>query len=311
MIASMVAAAVMTSADWEVADRPEGAVRFLVWNIQRGSKNFDKGPEKALDVVKAVDPDVALLQESYDIDGDRPQLGIWMADQLDWHAHQATSPHLNVLSRWKPTETFFHADWHGLGARFEPTPGQSFVAYSIWIDYRAYVTYHLRDNPDATDEELLECETKNSSRFDQAKAILAHLREKGHDGEDEQVFVGGDWNCPSHLDWTKATAEAFPLRRALDLPVSKAVHKEGFTDTFRVVHPDPVKNPANTWSPLFRSEAMDRIDRLYTKGSSGGKKLVPVQAFTLPWPYEDADIEQADRKFPSDHSAVVIDFVWK
>ena len=293
-----------------IQEKPENGVRFLVWNIQRGSNNFEDGPEKALKTIKAVDPDVALLQESYDVDGDRPQLGIWMAGELGWNAYQSTSPHLCILSKQKPVETFFHHDWHGLGARFQIDKNRRFTAYSIWIDWRSYVGSYLRDNPDATDEEVLEGETKRSSRFDQATALLEHLKEENRLNKNEQLFVGGDWNCPSHLDWTEETEKAFHWRRNLPLPVSTMMQENGFLDTFRAVHPNPVSDPANTWSPLYRSDVMNRIDRLYSLAPNDGPKLVPVKAFTLPYPYEDERIPQAKREFPSDHAAVVIDFVW-
>jgi hypothetical protein len=314
-VLSLLLASTQTHAvPWEIAERPEGAVRIMVWNVLRGGNEVDDGPDKALAIIREVDPDVVLLQESYDIADDRPQLGIWMAGELGWHTYQASSPHLNVLSRWEPIETYFHADWHGLGARFEPEGQNPFVAYSIWIDWRAYTPYHLRDNPQATDAELLACETRDSSRYQQARAILAHLRNEGHLEADVPLLVGGDWNCPSHLDWTAETEAALPFRRDLPLPVSRAVHNAGFLDAFREVHPDPVAVPGDTWSPMYWApdipEPMDRIDQLYFKNPDAGG-YVPVQAFTLPQPYENPETEQADRLFPSDHSAVVIDLVWR
>ncbi|MFW5697170.1 MAG: endonuclease/exonuclease/phosphatase family protein [Fimbriimonadaceae bacterium] len=301
------------SVPWEIAERPEGAVRVMVWNVLRGGNEVEDGPDKALEIIRAADPDVVLLQESYDIEDDRPQLGIWMAEELGWHTYQGSSPHLNVLSRWEPSETYFHADWHGLGARFEPEGHEPFVAYSIWIDWRAYTPYKLRDEPEATDAELLACETEESSRYRQARAILAHLRTVGHLEAEVPLLVGGDWNCPSHLDWTAETEAAIPFRRNLPLPVSRALYSAGFSDAFRLIHPDPVAVPGDTWSPMYWAldipEPMDRIDRLYVKNPEAGG-YVPVQAFTLPQPYEDPSVAQADRLFPSDHSAVVVDLVW-
>ncbi|MHC4895277.1 MAG: endonuclease/exonuclease/phosphatase family protein, partial [Planctomycetota bacterium] len=54
-------------------------LRVLVWNAWRGGNEVDLGPEKVLEVVRSVDPDVVLMQESYDIDGERPTLGRWVA----------------------------------------------------------------------------------------------------------------------------------------------------------------------------------------------------------------------------------------
>lgn len=290
-----------------------GDIRVMVWNVQRGSNNFDDGPEKSLAWIRAVDPDVVLMQESYDIDGDRPNLGHWLAGELGWNDYQGDSPHLCVLTPLEIEQTYFHEPWHALGATLRQDE-RTFIAYSIWIDYRAYTPYALRDDPEATNEDLLRNETERSGRLDQATAIIEHLREQGHVDGTVPLVVGGDWNCPSHLDWTADTELTFRFRRDLDLPVSRAMADAGFEDAFRVVHPNPVNAPGITWSPLFRGTpdepgTADRIDRLYMDVAPDAA-LVPVAAFTLPLVYEDAGIPQASRRFPSDHAAVVIDLVW-
>jgi len=296
-------------------------VRVVVWNIQRGGNHFDDGPEKALAIIEATDADVCLLQESYDIEGDRPTLGQWMADTLNaqgsgqtWTAWQGQSPHLCVLTRLRVAERHTHEPWHGVGATLADGLGRRFVAWSIWLDWRDYLPHALRDHPERTDEQLLASESVGSSRLPQARALLERLGDVGHLDAGVPVLVGGDFNCPSHLDWTRDTALVYRFRRPLPLPVSLAMADAGFADAFRAVHPEPVQHPGITWSPLFRGtldkpETAERIDRLYTHASTPA--LRPVGAWTLPGVYEDADVARADRAFPSDHAAVVIDLRWQ
>ena len=52
-------------------DPDENRLRVLVWNVLHGANDVDEGPEKALAIIRSVVPDIVLLQESYDIDGDR------------------------------------------------------------------------------------------------------------------------------------------------------------------------------------------------------------------------------------------------
>ncbi|HJO15822.1 MAG TPA: hypothetical protein QF800_02925, partial [Phycisphaerales bacterium] len=54
--------------------QPDG-LRVLVWNVLHGGNDIEQGPDKALAIIKHLEPDIVLLQESYDIDGDRPLLG--------------------------------------------------------------------------------------------------------------------------------------------------------------------------------------------------------------------------------------------
>ena len=285
---------------------PEDSLRVMAWNVLHGSNDVDRGPEKTLAVIREAAPDVILMQESYDIDGDRPKLGKWLSEQLDWNYHQAESPHLCVLTPLELEAEFFHHQWHGLGALLTDEQGRSCLAWSIWLDYRSFITYELRDNPDMSDEELLAAEHVRSARLPQATALIEHLKGEGHLSADIPVIVGGDWNTPSHLDWTTDTARVFKRRRALPLPVSIAMRDAGFTDTFRMVHPDPVQQPGITWSPMFRmsgdtEQGFDRIDRIYLKNPAkpvGDWTLHPVAATVLPIPWEDDSIEILQRQFP-------------
>lgn len=292
----------------------------LVWNVLHGANDVEEGPEKALRVIRDADPDLVLMQESYDINGDRPTLGRWLAAQLGWQCHQADSPHLCVLSKDPIQTRFFHHPWHGVGVRVRDAAAREFVAYSIWIDYRAFLGYELRDNPQISDEELLLAESVRSARLPQARALLTHIEEQGHFELDVPLLVGGDWNSPSHLDWTPDTARIYRHRRALPIPVSLAMQDAGFIDTFRSIHPDPVQRPGITWTPMFRTpesgkeQAFDRIDRLYLRNPAvrpNRWRLRPTEARVLPQRWADEETPTIQHGFPSDHCAVWMSLAWE
>jgi endonuclease/exonuclease/phosphatase family metal-dependent hydrolase len=297
-------------------------LRVMVWNVLHGANDVEQGAEKTLAIIRAAQPDIVMMQESYDIDGDRPRLGEWLAGELGWHQHQAESKHLCVLTPLTIDATFFHHEWHGVGAKLTDAKGRSLLAWSTWIDWRSFITYELRDTPTISDEALLAAEHTRSQRVQQADAIITHLQEEGQLAAEVPLLVGGDWNCPSHLDWTVDTARVFKNRRALPLPVSRAMAQAGFADTFRSVYPSPVQHPGITWSPMFRGQGADgtakaqgfgRIDRLYLKNPAnpvGGWTLRPVAGHVLPQVWEDEAIPAPQRAFPSDHGAVVMDLEW-
>ena len=294
-------------------------LRVLVWNVLHGSNDVDNGPEKTLGIIRDSGADLVLLQESYDIDGERPKLGEWLAGELGWKHWQGESAHLCVLTRLDIEATFFHHPWHGVGAELRDSQGRSFIAWSIWIDWRAYITRELRDNPDMSDVELLAAEDVRSARLPQAKAILDHLEEIGHRRANIPVLVGGDWNTPSHLDWTEDTQRVYKHRRNLPLPVSLAMQDAGFKDAFREVHPNPVQRPGITWSPMFRESdgkvtGFERIDRLYLRNPSKPRNdwiLSPQSGRVLPQRWEDNSTPIEMRQFPSDHGAVLVDLLWE
>jgi endonuclease/exonuclease/phosphatase family metal-dependent hydrolase len=92
-------------------------------------------------------------------------------------------------------------------------------------------------------------------------------------------FLVGDFNAPSHQDYTAATVGLRPqMRWPIRWPVSSLLARRGFTDTFRGKHGDPARHPGITWpsgrprSPDSwnpRSDApRDRIDQIWVAGGS-------------------------------------------
>ena len=76
------------------------------------------------------------------------------------------------------------------------------------------------------------------------------------------------------------------------------MEKNGFSDSYREIHADPLKERGITWSPTFTNAFKDRIDYIYYKGN----EIKPIQSFT---------ISKHPVKYPSDHAAVVTVFGFK
>jgi exonuclease III len=118
--------------------------------------------------------------------------------------------------------------------------------------------------------------------------------------------VVGDFNEPSHLDWTEAAAKAgrHPIKVAY--PTSTEMAKVGFSDSYRTIYPDEMKNPGITWSPAYQvgdpRTHHDRIDFVYYKGKGLEVKEVKI----LGENEENADLVVSP--YPSDHRAVVATF---
>ncbi|SDI59445.1 hypothetical protein SAMN05421869_106213 [Nonomuraea jiangxiensis] len=87
------------------------------------------------------------------------------------------------------------------------------------------------------------------------------------------VVLTGDFNSPSHLDWTRAVADAREdVPFAVNWPVSAALAKAGLHDTYREAHSDPVAVAGFTWTPggpeTDAHEVYDRIDWVLRAGPS-------------------------------------------
>ena len=299
-----------TSAQANTPSENPDTLRVLVCNLWHGGNEINNGPEKALQLIKDSGADICLLQESHDIKGPRPKFGLWAAEELGWNAWMGDSTHLCVLSPYKFKQTFIRSKQHCVGAELEDHKGRTIHAFTVWIESKHYTPYHLRDHPQSTDAELLACETTHSRRLKQATGILRYLEQNKLDSLQTPLLVGGDWNNPSHLDWTQGVEEVFPPRRPLPFPVSMQMEKNGFIDIYRNLYPDPFTHPGNTWTPLRSSVPQDRIDRLYYKSNQAVPQLRPVRTTLYPEVLEDESIPTPERQFSSDHAALLIEFEW-
>lgn len=126
------------------------------------------------------------------------------------------------------------------------------------------------------------------------------------------VLLVGDFNTPSHLDWTAATKDSLCGYGPVERPATKIIEDAGMKDSYRVAHPDPKAVPGDTWSPIYprhdgstgEPESQDRIDYV---GYAGGKLSVKDStAFTdgavRPVPNHKNNV------WPTDHAAVLTTF---
>ena len=117
------------------------------------------------------------------------------------------------------------------------------------------------------------------------------------------VIIAGDFNEPSHRDWSAATVSAGLQPLPVAWPGTRKLEAAGFIDTFRAAYPDAVTKPGITWTPTTAADDPedhhDRIDFVFARGdalqvlASGviGEKAPEADIVVTPW--------------PSDHRAVV------
>lgn len=124
------------------------------------------------------------------------------------------------------------------------------------------------------------------------------------------VFLTGDFNTPSHRDWTAAMQTKRPevIHYPVPWPSTALLEAVGLRDSFREAHPDPTQVPGLTWTagmpaPYIRPrETLDRIDYIFSGGITttldsrifGEVGGPDVAASVTPW--------------PSDHRSVVSTF---
>ncbi len=261
-----------------------GPLKVLAWNIWHGGrrKGVDEGVQRVVEVIEGSGADIVLMQETY---GSGPRV----AGRLGFD-YFLRSSNLSILSRFPIRNV--HRLYQGFrfgGATIELRPGTEIEAYSLWINYLPDVGKALTEGATAEQLVLEDAKTRGAEIDAILRELLAHLDGSPH----VPVLVGGDFNSGSHLDWTEQAAELDSHHgHVVPWPVSRSMAAGGFVDTFRTIHPDPVADVGNTWSPEFRDSHPDRIDYVYAR--AGDWRVIGSRV-----------LAEHSRGWPSDHAAVL------
>ena len=282
-----------------VAAAPQVMLKVMTLNIFYGGDEWNPAkqqwcrdaagcPETLLlvaDTIRAADADVVGLQE-----GTANECRL--ADLLGWFCE----PRLQLISRFPLLDP---PSGRGVYAFVEVTPG-GFVAISnVHLPSDPYGPYWVRDGVPRADVLELERTARLPFVRDQLD-VLPGLAAGGI-----PVFLTGDFNSPSHLDWTPTVdAVREEVRYPVVWPVSKALADAGFRDSYREIHPDPVAVPGFTWTPpgtleSVKDEVNDRIDWVLSQGPAEavGSELVGEVG--------GPDVDIARDPYPTDHRGVV------
>jgi endonuclease/exonuclease/phosphatase family metal-dependent hydrolase len=118
--------------------------------------------------------------------------------------------------------------------------------------------------------------------------------------------IFGDFNEPSHRDWSERAAAAGRHPLAVSYPLVRALEAEGFVDALRAVHPDEISKPAYTWTPTTSpddpADHHDRIDFVLVRGAGPGSEVTVEAAGIVGEQAPAADLVVTP--WPSDHRAV-------
>ena len=180
------------------------------------------------------------------------------------------------------------------------SPGRVFALANVHLTSDPYGPYLVRDGRSLA--RVLANE--RATRLPEIRHTLRALRPVLRRGI--PTFMTGDYNTPSHLDWTAAAdAVRDDIHYPVAWPVTEALQRAGFRDTYRVVHPDPVATPGITWTygypfpRIAKDEVVDRIDLV--QASPG----VDVLDSGIVGPPGTRDVTVPIDPYPSDHRAVV------
>ena len=299
---------------WLAASPLAAATRLtlLSFNTWGGGLNEGRPIDETVAVLRATDADLAGLQEmraesstcsATDCPpGERSVAGP-LAAALGLHVHEQSGPEevvwaCAILSRLPIVAT----SPNGLGAIVE-VDGRRLGVFNIHPTDYPYQPYQLLDIPYGeapfldTAEEAVAAATAT-----RAEALRLLREDLAWAAATEAQVIFGDFNEPSHRDWSERAAAAGRHPLAVQWPLVRALEADGFVDALRSVHPDEIAKPAYTWTPTTRpddpADHHDRIDFVLVRGAALTVEAAGVVGEQAP----EADLVVTP--WPSDHRAV-------
>ena len=286
----------------------ESTLRVMSYNIHRGGVVLLKQPlSQTAKVIQVAKADIVGIQETRSPRGDTLED---LAKLLGWN-HDIGSC---IVTRYEIVEHFKGGKDYKGGIKVKLASDKNAYIFNLHLPSHPYQPYQLlgirpkwhkhTNNITFIKTEAETIEWAKKARGAEIGKLLRQV--KSIPDKEVPVFVVGDFNEPSHLDWTEAAAKAgrHPIKVAY--PTSSSMLEAGFTDSYRTLYPDEMKNPGITWSPAYKvgdpRTHHDRIDFVYFKGKGLEVKEVKI----LGENEKNADLVVSP--YPSDHRAVVATF---
>ena len=286
------------------AQADEEVVSVMSYNIHRGGVVMLKQPlSQTAKVIRSAKADIVGIQETRSPRGDKL---VELAKLLGWNHDMGNGS--NILTRYKIIKSL------GNGIKVELDSGREAYVFNLHLPSHPYQPYQLlgirpKWHKHKFDIEFIKTETEaikwaKKARGREVTKLLRNIRSISD--KQASVFVVGDFNEPSHLDWTARAAKAGRHPIKVEYPHSLAMTKAGFADAYRTIYSNEMENPGYTWSSFYKFDDPtthhDRIDFVYFKGKGIRLNEVKIVGETR----KDADIVISP--YPSDHRAVVADF---
>ena len=285
-----------------LTDLSAAEVRVMSFNLWIGGEAGKQPLPQTAAVIRAAKADIVGCQETrgFEKDGRQPDNGARLAQLLGWHYFDQGEG-MGILSRF-PIVTNTPAKW---GVALRLPSGQVIHMFNAHLMHAPYQPYQLLNIPYAnapfikTEGEAIAEARK--ARGAAVERLVAELKSAIASGR--PVFLTGDFNEPSHLDWTERAAKAGKCPLPVAYPSTLAVVSAGMRDAFRTSFPDEVAQPGRTWTPTTRpddpKDRHDRIDFVFFAGTD----VRVAKCEIIGEAKETSDL--VVQPYPSDHRAVV------
>ncbi|KAH7320768.1 endonuclease/exonuclease/phosphatase family [Stachybotrys elegans] len=271
---------------------------IMTYNLWHGGSRVNDYHAKQVRYLAGSGADIVGVQEST---GDHATR---LANALGWHSWQGRD--VGFISRYPIVSTGTDLGYAGSALIALDGSDSQVKVWNGHLGYDPYGPYDFCFDQMSVDRVMQREE--QSGRTPQIINIMSAMEGDLENSDNIPVILLGDFNAPSHLDYTEALREKNCGYANVPWPTSIHPTDAGMVDSFRVAHPDPVAEEGITWSPIFltnngRPEPLDRIDFIYHKSSMG---VLSSEDIVIGNPSPEPNHQ--NNEWTSDHAAVLTIF---
>lgn len=293
-------------------DSPPLRLTVMTFNMRGAGANEGKSIDETVAVIRRFKPDIVGLQEvrresvpcTSTCPPDGPSVAGDIAKALGYHVYEQQQENealwANAVISKFPIKRSTSND---LGVVLDAGDREIAILNVHLTDF-PYQPYQALGIPydDApflhTNDELVAA--AKSARGAALNLLMADLASLGDAGA---VFITGDFNEPSHWDWTARAVEIGRHPLQVTYPSALRLEEAGFVDTYRNFFKDEIAAPGSTWTPTTSPDDTDdhhdRIDYIFVRAAN-----VKVESSVVVGE-ESAESDIGLSPWPSDHRAVV------
>jgi endonuclease/exonuclease/phosphatase family metal-dependent hydrolase len=286
------AAAIVNGEEYTTGD----ILRVMSFNIWVGG---GKSIERTIAVIKESKADIVGIQE------EAKDAAATIAKSLEWASVHTYKTLLGkscaIISKY-PIVAFSASK---IGAKLQIGENKYVWMFNQHLNHCPYEPYRLNGIEYCGGTLYTEKEAIASAWEARKSDVELTITEIKNAQEDKiPIFLTGDFNEPSCLDWTKRAAEVGLCKIPVAWPSTKNLQEQtGIKDSYRVIYPDGVTYPGYTWtSRPAENEVLDRIDFVFFWGDTVNVLKSEIVGEKTP----ECDI--VIRDYPSDHRAVISAF---
>ncbi|CAJ0574152.1 unnamed protein product, partial [Mesorhabditis spiculigera] len=291
--------------------------RVASFNLWQCGNHVEKGLDKIIKHIKVVDADVFSFQEVQNATAMR-QIVDALPDGWTAVFPNSSYPNIGILTKHPIVPESVVNTSFGVHATIKFDSGFSINFWAFHGFHKAYGPHAAFNKLVTNVSQIISGEyapkERKGGRVQNIQEVTESATTKAAFKrlKTEPIFILGDFNTPSHQDWVEANK---PKNGgwAVEWPATKHLTDLDFLDAYRELHPDPMKEPGYSWSPVAKTnyewdfafpEPQDRIDFIFYKGPV---KPTNVTLYSGSEPLKMMP-DHFYNDYPSDHSIVIGDF---